>query len=59
MSAHKIDWVIGGKNVYEQTLHLCDELHISTINNEIDGDVSSPDLSGFKGEVFNYSFDSL
>lgn len=52
-----IDWVIGGKSIYEQTLHLCSELHISIINDYTDGDVAIPDLSEFKGEIFIYNFE--
>jgi dihydrofolate reductase len=32
------DWVIGGKSIYEQTLELCDEFHISIIENTERGD---------------------
>ncbi|MEO6301735.1 MAG: dihydrofolate reductase, partial [Bacteroidia bacterium] len=52
-----IDWVIGGKSIYEQTLHLCDELHISVINDYSDGNVKCPDLSTFEGEIFIYNFE--
>jgi dihydrofolate reductase len=54
-----IDWVIGGKSIYEQTLHLCNELHISIINDYSyqDGDVMCPDLSTFNGETFIYNFE--
>jgi dihydrofolate reductase len=34
----KPDWVIGGKSIYEQTLELCDEFHISIIENTAKGD---------------------
>lgn len=54
----KIDWVIGGKTIYEQTLHLCDELHISHINNDNEGDTFFPDIRQFKGRIINYFFDS-
>lgn len=59
MSAHKIDWVIGGKTVYEQTLLLCDELHLSFIDNDSDGDVTAPDFFSYNGEVFTYNFQSI
>jgi dihydrofolate reductase len=36
----KPDWVIGGKSLYESTVHLCNELHISVINDETIGDTS-------------------
>lgn len=52
-----IDWVIGGKSIYEQTCHLWDELHLSVINDTTDGDVKAPNLDNFKGEIFFYSFE--
>jgi dihydrofolate reductase len=51
------DWVIGGKRLMESTIHLCDELHISEINDETVGDVESPNFDGFEGEKFVYNFD--
>jgi dihydrofolate reductase len=52
----KPDFVIGGKRLYETTLHLCDELHISEINDKTKGDTLAPDLNLFKGQVFVYKF---
>jgi dihydrofolate reductase len=56
-SVDKIDWVIGGKSIYEQTCHLWDELHLSAINDNTEGDVDLPDLRNFTGETFYYVFD--
>jgi dihydrofolate reductase len=67
----KPEWVLGGAEIYEQTLHLCNEIHISIINNETIGDVKFPHLYGvsgdriyhgfgilgFKGKIIKYEFD--
>lgn len=53
-----IDWVIGGKSIYEQTCHLWTELHISHIDDNSIGDVVLPDLKNInkKCVVYNYNF---
>lgn len=50
------DWVIGGKRLYESTIHLCDELHVSEIEDETIGDTKAPDFKNFKGEIKKYKF---
>ena len=51
------DWVIGGKRIYESTIHFCDELHISEINDETIGDTRAPDFKEYKGKKVIYKFD--
>jgi len=51
----KPDWVIGGALIYLQTAHLCDEMHISHIDNNLMGDTLFPNID-FKGKTFNYYF---
>ena len=66
----KPNWVLGGGEIYKQTLHLCDELHLSIINNESEGDVKFPSVVehgslvpssdggvSFKGKIIKYEFD--
>jgi dihydrofolate reductase len=50
------DFVIGGKVLFETLLPLCDELHISYIDNDTVGDVKAPDFSEFRGRIFTYNF---
>lgn len=50
------DWVIGGGRIYEQTVHLCEEIHISIIDDNTIGDVSFKIPEGYKGEIFKYYF---
>ena len=52
------DWVIGGKRLYESTIHFCDELHISEINDETIGDTRAPDFKEYKGRIIKYKFDT-
>lgn len=52
------DWIIGGKKLYESTIHLWTELHISVINDNSIGDVECPDLEQYKGYIKLYYFDS-
>lgn len=52
----KPDWVIGGKMLYESTIELCSEMHVSEINDNTIGDTLAPDLNKFKGEVYIYKF---
>jgi dihydrofolate reductase len=51
------EWIIGGASIYEQTVHLCDEIHISTINDDTPGDRYFKVPGNYKGKVFNYSFE--
>jgi dihydrofolate reductase len=52
----KPDWIIGGRSIYEQTLHLCEELHISHINDSSVGDIKFLDRFKFNGTIYNYYF---
>ena len=42
--SQKPDWVIGGKQLYESTMHLLTGLHISIINDRTIGDVECPNF---------------
>jgi dihydrofolate reductase len=44
----KPNWILGGGEIYKQTLHLCDELHLSIIDNDMEGDTKFP----FKSILF-------
>lgn len=60
-SINNIDWIIGGKSIYEQTCHLWTELHISHINDNSIGDVVFPDLTKLNKncKIFNYYFETI
>lgn len=55
----KPDWVIGGAKLMESVIHLCDEVHVSHINNDTVGDTKfNVDLDSLEGvKIFNYYFD--
>ncbi len=55
--AQKPDWVIGGKKLYESTMHLWTELHMSIINDETIGDVECPNIDKYKGYIHFYQFE--
>ena len=50
-------WVIGGSMVYNTFIHLCDEVHISHINNNEIGDTKFVLPTDYKGKVFDYYFE--
>jgi len=50
------DWVIGGGEIYKQTVLLCDELHISVIDNDDVGDTSFELPDNYIGKIFYYYF---
>lgn len=52
----KPDWIIRGKQIYEQTYQLCDELHISIIDNHLVGDTTSPSFNNYNGIIKYYHF---
>lgn len=54
--ALKPDWIIGGKSIYEQTAHLCDEIHISEIQDTTQGDTLFPNIDLSIAKVFKYKF---
>lgn len=37
-------WVIGGKSIYEKALPHTDELHITTVMKEVEGDILAPEI---------------
>jgi dihydrofolate reductase len=43
----KPEWVLGGGEIYKQVLPLCNELHLSIINDETEGDVKLDGVIGF------------
>jgi len=49
------DWIIGGGKIYEQTLHLCDELHMSIIDDMTVGDTIF-NMGDFRGKLYKYNF---
>lgn len=51
------DWIIGGASIYQQTQHLCDEFHISHIDNDDIGDTKMPDLDIIDKVYYHYYFD--
>jgi len=54
--ALKPDWVIGGAKLYTSTIHLCDEIHVSRINNDLIGDTIFTIPEDYKGKIFEYKF---
>lgn len=50
------DWVIGGAKLYNSTIHLCSEIHISKIDNDLMGDTEFKIPEWYKGKVFEYKF---
>ncbi len=50
-------WIIGGSYVYKNFVDICDEIHISRINNDSSGDRFFEIPEEYKGKVFNYNFD--
>ena len=52
----KIDWVIGGASIYEQTINLCSEIHISRIEHDGFGDTKFEIPSDYQGKIFEYFF---
>lgn len=55
----EIDWCIGGKTTYEKYCHLFDELHISYINDDTEGDTLVPIFKNLNPncKIFHYYFD--
>lgn len=50
------DWVIGGASIYAQTVHHCEEIHISHIDNDDVGDTKFEIPEDYKGKVVHYYF---
>ena len=53
----KPDWVIGGKMLLESTLDLCEEFHLSIINDNTFGDTFAPNYKDYKGKIIKYNFE--
>lgn len=55
----KPDFIVGGKSIYEQTLHLCDVIHVSIINDYTEGDVfySIPKELEYKCKYYYFNKD--
>lgn len=51
-------WVIGGKSIYDQMAPLVDELHLSRINDDQDGDTLFNPMIWERCKVFNYNFET-
>jgi dihydrofolate reductase len=51
-----IDFIIGGANIYNQTLHLCDVIHVSNIDNDIVGDTFLTIPEELNDRIVNYYF---
>ena len=61
-------FIIGGGEIYNQTLHIADQIYMTEVDEEFDGDTTFPDLSAswyvsnkedFKSDEknpYNYSF---
>lgn len=49
-------WIIGGESIYCQLVHLCDEIHISHIDDDQVGDTMFTIPKNYRGKVFNYYF---
>lgn len=50
-------WVIGGSSIYKQLLPLCDEIHMSVINDDSEGDVKFEVPADYRGKVTKYHFE--
>lgn len=55
-TTHQEIWVIGGAQIYNALVYLCDEIHQSNIENVDDGDVKFIIPLDYKGNVFLYNF---
>jgi len=54
----KPDWVIGGGEIYKELLSHCDELHMSIINNNDEGDTKFELPLTFKNKIVRYYFNT-
>lgn len=50
-------WVIGGAEIYNLLVHLCDEIHISHINDDTEGDTKWEIPANYRGKVVHYNFE--
>jgi len=51
-----IDFIIGGAKIYSQTLHLCDVIHVSNIDNDTVGDTFLTIPEELNDRIVNYYF---
>lgn len=49
-------WVVGGQKIYKSLIYLCDEIHMSIIDDFQEGDTKFEIPSDWKGKVFKYYF---
>jgi dihydrofolate reductase len=54
---YKNVWIIGGKQIYDHFVHLCDEVHMSLINDDQEGDTKWEVPANYRGKVFYYEFE--
>lgn len=54
--AKQPDWVIGGAKLYESTIHLCDEIYLSHINDSSRGDTSFYIPMDYEGLIRHFYF---
>lgn len=52
------EWVIGGKQIYEHLLPLCDEIHVSVINDYTEGDTYFEIPEKLRCKCIYYNFDT-
>lgn len=45
-------FIIGGGQIYSQSMHLADKLYLTIVDQEVEGDVFFPDYSEFKKVTF-------
>ena len=49
-------YIIGGSAIYNQTVHMCDEIHMSYIGDDSIGDVKFEVGEEYKGKIIKYNF---
>lgn len=54
--SNNVVWVIGGSEIYKQLLPICEEIHISHIDDDQEGDIKFELPKDCKSQVFNYYF---
>lgn len=54
---YDIDFVIGGRRLYQAVMHLVKDIHLSVINDNSNGDTIAPSFVGYTGEIKRYYFE--